>query len=1388
MTRALLAGIAGLLLLSPVVAPASAQTDALSFYKNYFVTGDYAVAGVGLRGLGVNGLATGTIQISDVPADADVVAAFLYWQVVTTNKLGPDSGSLPVTFRGYPLKSADGPFGKVLGAGTPPCWSSGGSTGSSGGAKLTFTYRADVLRFFDIADNGKFSVNGAHQVQVPDSGSSGSGVPLAMGASLVVIYRTSGLPLSAIVLYDGGYTLDNATRTMSQTIRGFYQPGSATAKMTHIVGSGQLNKSEQLLFNGDPLATNPFRAAAGESWDNPTFDALDLGEEPESVRWVTTAVGPSEDCLTWGAVVFKTEVKDFDGDGLLDVWEDQTSELPPLLDPNGQPLPNLGDMGADKNVKDLFIEVGYMHADNDAEGNPPTYGGVEKPAHSHLPSPAALKLVGDAFCSAPPNTSLPADPALCSIRVHFDVGDYPAGTEAEPYIIRGDGLLRGGDAIDERVTVCDRGASPPWVCQFSDYPGTVGWKTGFKFLRDQVLGSPAPLPGQPDTCDAPGNDGPGQACERRFDRNRKDMFRYALFAHAIGLPVSEAPCLDAAGRPSQTDSTTGRCAVRSNPDFHIPRTNTGVGDFPGGDVMVTLGAFPDTTGAPIGDAEVVTPFPVGTAFMQASTLMHELGHTFERRHGGEASNLNCQPTYLSVMNYLYQLRGLLDDRGRPNLDFSRDLNPELDETALREGSLAPLRYRIGWYAPLIGSFLEDKATAARRRCDGTNLRPGEQMVRFDARTTDTPIDWNANGTLESSDDDLEVDVNFNGRTSLPAPVGPDVLRGPDDWSAIVMNQTGGRRNTGALFVLDATGRLAVGALSADTGRGDLGRGDLGRGDLGRGDLGRGDLGRGDLGRGDLGRGDLGRGDLGTLALGRGDLGRGDLGGGDLFAGDPNNPGGELDFETAGDLAKTPPNEFTACVIGVDCPGDPAGAINLAWVEPNVGGVAFYTAYRVAGAELLPGGDWVAVDGAVQPVPGAPGKYFVIDEARLTPGAPYTYFAVATYADGIQSDASNLVTITGPKAASTVTVTCPTDVHPFTGLPQTPCTAAYSTADGLMSGTLTVSYADNTNAGVASASATYAGDDAYEGSTGTGSFTIGKATSTTVVSCPASVPYTGMPQTPCTATYSTADGLSGSLGVSYTNNKNAGVAAATATYPGDDNHEGSTRTASFTIGQATPAFSNLAGPTIAAGATPTFLGGTITAGTFIPTGSVSITLNGVTQAAPIDPGTGAFSASFATGGLSPAGSPYTITYSYAGGGNFAAAGPDTTKSLTVEVKYGFVSVQNLPPPSGKAFNVGSSVPLRWQFTVSGTVVDSVNARPQVSILTAGGLLTFSPADPGSSSFQPPTASNGYTWQFNWQTKDLAAGTYKVYIGSLETGQVYGAAAPNTPFGPFAVKLK
>jgi hypothetical protein len=102
--------------------------------------------------------------------------------------------------------------------------------------------------------------------------------------------------------------------------------------------------------------------------------------------------------------------------------------------------------------------------------------------------------------------------------------------------------------------------------------------------------------------------------------------------------------------------------------------------------------------------------------------------------------------------------------------------------------------------------------------------------------------------------------------------------------------------------------------------------------------------------------------------------------------------------------------------------------------------------------------------------------------------------------------------------------------------------------------------------------------------------------------------------------------------------------------------------SVTTNQAT-AFSNLSSPTITYGDTPTALTGTITAGAQIPTGSVSITLNGVTRSAAINSADGTFSSSFVTGSLEVAGSPYTITYEYAGSGSFSAA-PDGTGTLTV----------------------------------------------------------------------------------------------------------------------------
>ena len=1200
MKRAVLIAIASAALFGSLRAgvPVSAQSpDALPFFKNYFITGDYAVGGVGLRGRGVNGLATGTIDMRGVPEGADIAAAFLYWQVTAPAAAGPDAGSLTATFRGRPLGSADGPFGKQLGAATAAC-------GADSTVK-TYAYRADVLRLFDLDEaSGKFAINGSHQVQLPD----GNGVT-ALGASLVVVYRDSAMPLSAIVLYDGNFTLDAITQSMFQRIKGFYQAARPDAKLTHIVGSSKVNPSDRLLFNGSVIANNPFQAAQGPAWDNPTFAV----SSPTNLTEVTTSVDHagynSFDCLTWTALIYRTEVQDTDGDGLIDVWETNRASSPtPLVDPNGILLPYLGDMGANPNQKDVFMEIGFMDTASDT-----TYGADVRPAHTHLPPHEALKLMGDAFKNAP-------EP----IALHFDVGNsYPAGDPLNPaknadeYIIRGPGLARGGEEIPEQSTVCSRGVTDaPWVCQFSAYPGTVGWKTGFRYIRDEVLsvtppsGQPVPPPGE-DFCDTP-----GYTCNRRFDQSRMDMFRYVLFAHAIGLPKSEQPCLDVADNPVPGDSATGQCTapLRDNPDFHVPRTNTGVGDFPGGDAMITLGAFNDLDGKPI-----------GSPFMQASTLMHEFGHNAERRHGGEPFAANCTPTYLSVMNYLYQLRGLLDDGGKPHLDYSREaINPFIDETALSDGSHAGLPYRVGWYAPLAGSYLEGFSPAAGRHCDGTDLLPTDvPMVRIDNRTAADPVDWHANGLVDLG---FSLDVNFDGATTT-SDGSPEILRGSDDWASLVLNQIGVRRNTGGLYI-DTTGHLSLGPLSLDTGRGDLGRGDLGRGDLGRGDLGRGDLGRGDLGRGDLGRGDLGRGDLGNPALGRGDLGRGDLGGGDLFLNDPDNPNGELDFATAIGTAKAPPNQFGACIIGgAGCPvpNGPVHGVSTGWQAPNVGGVSTYRVYRVSGATLLPGDTWVLV-GQVNSVPGQLG-YAFIDGSPLSNGAPYTYFAVAIYEDGIQSDPSNLVTVIAVNAA-------PVAVND-----------SYSTAAG----------------------------------------------------------------TP--------------------------------------------------LVQAAP--------------------GVLANDTDADSALTAVSITGPAHGALLLNANGSFTYTPAAG--------FVGTDSFTYGATDGQAVSAATAAIEVRaVGYGFVGVLNLPPPANKKFKLGSSVPLKWQFTINGAVVDSANAQPEITVRNNKGVVIYQgrPEDPGSCSFQPPTAANGYTWQFNWQTKGLSVGTYSVFVGSRHTGQVYSAGAA---FGPFAVAL-
>ena len=155
-----------------------------------------------------------------------------------------------------------------------------------------------------------------------------------------------------------------------------------------------------------------------------------------------------------------------------------------------------------------------------------------------------------------------------------------------------------------------------------------------------------------------------------------------------------------------------------------------------------------------------------------------------------------------------------------------------------------------------------------------------------------------------------------------------------------------------------------------------------------------------------------------------------------------------------------------------------------------------------------------------------------------------------------------------KSSSMTAVSCPASVT-FNGSTQIPCSATVTGAGGL-SQSLTVSYTSNTNVGTATASASYAGDANHTSSSDSKNFTIDKASSATVVSCPASVTFNGSAQTPCTATVTGAGGLNQSLMVSYTNNTYVGTATASASFAGDANHTGSSDSKTFTIDPVTVA--------------------------------------------------------------------------------------------------------------------------------------------------------------------------------------------------------------------------
>jgi hypothetical protein len=203
---------------------------------------------------------------------------------------------------------------------------------------------------------------------------------------------------------------------------------------------------------------------------------------------------------------------------------------------------------------------------------------------------------------------------------------------------------------------------------------------------------------------------------------KKMAYHYCLFAHQYAL----------------FNDTTAK--------FEIT-TSGGLGECPGNEFFVSLGAWTGGT---------------GSRDEQAGTFMHELGHNLGLDHGG-GDDVNYKPNYMSIMNYMFELKDILPTRP---LTFSNKKMPDLNEANLDETR------------GLGGANWDWSA----RSHDTGNTAPKYKYAPLAFKTA-LQVDWD-----DSSDFENSTRANINNYPRYDYASGAsEVLHGYDDWKNLKFN-------------------------------------------------------------------------------------------------------------------------------------------------------------------------------------------------------------------------------------------------------------------------------------------------------------------------------------------------------------------------------------------------------------------------------------------------------------------------------------------------------------------------------------------------------------------------------------------------------------------------
>lgn len=275
-------------------------------------------------------------------------------------------------------------------------------------------------------------------------------------------------------------------------------------------------------------------------------------------------------------------------------------------------------------------------------------------------------------------------------------------------------------------------------------------------------------------------------------------FDPAQFNLGGGNPLPFAPCIELASASSQSragctsfyDYKSANFDVRRKQFFHYAvfgnsqnpdgsGGSSGVAEVYGNDLIVTVGGNGLNIRTTANRNLLIN--------VQASTLMHELGHNLGLLHGGN-ENLNYKPNHTSIMNYMYQFGGV---------SSTPDSMHAAERYYLANGMKGKTYCNLVENSPCSGNFVMSYSEGKSADLDERSLREAGNIGR--GTFEGAYADWNNDGLLNPGGYARNLNPQYDSTLS--------VLRDFDEWSGLRVSFARGYSGNNTGDSLNAPARL-----------------------------------------------------------------------------------------------------------------------------------------------------------------------------------------------------------------------------------------------------------------------------------------------------------------------------------------------------------------------------------------------------------------------------------------------------------------------------------------------------------------------------------------------------------------------------------------------------